>query len=194
MASSSTSATSLSAKIQLESDPAGADIEVDGSFVGNTPSEVQVSDGEHTVSVKKTGFKDWERKLKVSGGSSVHLPRNRRRQRDLVRDGCIARRTSLRSARQAQKKREHDSCAPSDFPVICFCFLLAQPPSIASLVEAKSKAIFLPWKRIPVSEFGPLSFFMVTAALSGAGSCSSTTCACVFTATFLPCMQCSISR
>jgi PEGA domain len=63
----------VSAKLQLESDPPGADIEVDGSFVGNTPSDVQVAEGEHTVSVKKTGFKDWERKLKVSGGSSVHL-------------------------------------------------------------------------------------------------------------------------
>jgi hypothetical protein len=63
----------LSAKLHLESDPSGADIEVDGSFVGNTPSDVQVTEGEHTVSVKKTGFKDWERKLKVSGGSSVHL-------------------------------------------------------------------------------------------------------------------------
>jgi hypothetical protein len=64
---------SLSGKLQLESDPPGADIEVDGSFVGNTPSDVQVSDGEHTVTVKKSGFKDWERKLKVSSGSSVHL-------------------------------------------------------------------------------------------------------------------------
>jgi len=63
----------LSAKLHLESDPSGADIEVDGSFVGNTPSDVQVTEGEHTVSVKKTGFKDWERKLKISGGSSVHL-------------------------------------------------------------------------------------------------------------------------
>jgi hypothetical protein len=62
-----------SAKLQLESDPSGADIEVDGSFVGNTPSDVQITEGEHTVSVKKAGFKDWERKLKVSGGSSVHL-------------------------------------------------------------------------------------------------------------------------
>ena len=62
-----------SAKLQLESDPSGADIAVDGSFVGNTPSDVQVSEGEHTVSVKKAGFKDWERKLRVSGGSSVHL-------------------------------------------------------------------------------------------------------------------------
>jgi hypothetical protein len=32
-----------------------------------------VTEGEHTVTVKKTGFRDWERKLKVSGGSSIHL-------------------------------------------------------------------------------------------------------------------------
>jgi hypothetical protein len=41
--------------------------------VGNTPSDVQTTEGEHTVSVKKSGFKDWERKLKVTAGSSVHL-------------------------------------------------------------------------------------------------------------------------
>lgn len=64
---------STSAKLQLESDPPGADIEVDGSFVGNTPSDVQVADGDHTVTVKKAGFKDWERKLKVTSGSSVRL-------------------------------------------------------------------------------------------------------------------------
>ncbi len=65
--------TSTSAKIQLESDPAGADIELDGSFVGNTPSDVQVPEGDHTITVKKTGFKDWERKMKVNAGSSIHL-------------------------------------------------------------------------------------------------------------------------
>jgi hypothetical protein len=64
---------SVSAKLQMGSDPPGADIEVDGSFVGNTPSDVQVVEGDHTVTVKKTGFKDWERKVKVTGGSSVHL-------------------------------------------------------------------------------------------------------------------------
>ena len=62
-----------SAWIQLESDPSGADIELDGNFVGNTPSEIKVADGEHTVTVKKSGFKDWERKLKVTAGSNVHL-------------------------------------------------------------------------------------------------------------------------
>jgi len=66
-------AAALTGKLSVASVPDGADIEVDGSFVGNTPSDVQVAEGEHTVSVKKAGFKDWERKLKVSGGSSVHL-------------------------------------------------------------------------------------------------------------------------
>jgi PEGA domain-containing protein len=73
MTSSTINAALASAKLQLESNPPGADIEVDGSFVGNTPSDVQVADGEHTVAVKKAGYKDWERKLKVSSGSSVHL-------------------------------------------------------------------------------------------------------------------------
>jgi hypothetical protein len=61
------------AKLRIDSTPPGADIEVDGSFVGNTPSEVQVTDGDHTVVIKKSGFKDWQRKLKSSAGSSVHL-------------------------------------------------------------------------------------------------------------------------
>ena len=73
MTSSTINAGLGSAKLQLESNPSGADIEVDGSFVGNTPSDVQVADGEHTVGVKKSGYKDWERKLKVSSGSSVHV-------------------------------------------------------------------------------------------------------------------------
>jgi hypothetical protein len=60
-------------KLSVGSVPDGADIEVDGGFVGNTPSDVQVTEGEHTVTVKKAGFKDWERKLKVSAGSSVRL-------------------------------------------------------------------------------------------------------------------------
>lgn len=61
------------AKLSIASTPDGADIEVDGRFVGNTPSDLQLSEGDHTITVKKSGFKDWERKLKVSGGSNVHL-------------------------------------------------------------------------------------------------------------------------
>jgi PEGA domain-containing protein len=64
---------SVTGKLSVSSVPDGADIELDASFVGNTPSDVQVPEGEHTVTVKKTGFKNWERKLKVSGGSNVRL-------------------------------------------------------------------------------------------------------------------------
>jgi CRISPR/Cas system-associated exonuclease Cas4 (RecB family) len=69
----SPTATTSTAKLQIDSAPPGADIEVDGSFVGNTPSDVLVAEGDHTVVVKKSGFKDWERKLKSSAGSSVHI-------------------------------------------------------------------------------------------------------------------------
>jgi len=72
-ASTYNGSAAVSAKLQLASDPPGADIEVDGSFVGNTPSDVQVAAGDHAVVVKKAGFKDWQRTLKVSSGSSVHL-------------------------------------------------------------------------------------------------------------------------
>lgn len=56
-------------RISVSSTPPSADIEVDGSFVGNTPSTIETTPGEHMVVVKKTGYKAWERKLKVTGGT-----------------------------------------------------------------------------------------------------------------------------
>lgn len=64
---------SLNARLQIQSTPAGADIEVDGNFMASTPSDVQVPEGEHTVVIKKSGFKNWERKLKTNAGGNVHL-------------------------------------------------------------------------------------------------------------------------
>jgi hypothetical protein len=56
-------------RISVSSTPANADIEMDGNFVGNTPSMIETTPGEHSVVLKKTGYKNWERKLKVTGGS-----------------------------------------------------------------------------------------------------------------------------
>jgi hypothetical protein len=56
----------------IDSTPAGADIEIDGAFVGNTPSTVTIAAGSHDIAVKKKGFADWTKKLNVTGGS-VHL-------------------------------------------------------------------------------------------------------------------------
>jgi protein-tyrosine-phosphatase len=66
-------ATPATGKVSVVSVPDGADIEVDGNFVGNTPSDVQVPEGDHAIAVRKAGFKDWGRRMKVSGGSSVRL-------------------------------------------------------------------------------------------------------------------------
>jgi hypothetical protein len=54
--------------VAVTSNPAGADIEVDGAFVGDTPSTITVAAGDHTISLKKPGFTPWERTVKVSGG------------------------------------------------------------------------------------------------------------------------------
>ena len=55
-------------RLRLCPNPAGADIEVDGAFVGDTPSTLTVAAGDHTISLKKPGFTPWERTVKVSGG------------------------------------------------------------------------------------------------------------------------------
>jgi hypothetical protein len=58
--------------VTVDSIPSGADIEVDGNFVGSTPSSVPVSAGTHEINVKKKGFATWTRRMNIEGGS-VHL-------------------------------------------------------------------------------------------------------------------------
>jgi PEGA domain len=60
------------ASLAIDSTPSGADIEVDGSFVGNTPSTIDVKPGSHQINVKKKGFVTWTRTLTVTGGT-IHL-------------------------------------------------------------------------------------------------------------------------
>lgn len=68
--SASSSAENITATAQMDftSTPAGADIEIDGKFVGSTPSSVTVVPGDHDVAVKKSGFVAWDRKVTVSSG------------------------------------------------------------------------------------------------------------------------------
>jgi hypothetical protein len=57
------------ATAEISSEPPGADIEIDGSFVGSTPSAVGIVAGEHTLRISKNGYKRWERDLKSSTGN-----------------------------------------------------------------------------------------------------------------------------
>lgn len=55
-------------RVTVSSAPDGADIAVDGSFVGNAPSTVNLTEGDHTITVTRNGFRPWERKIKAIGG------------------------------------------------------------------------------------------------------------------------------
>jgi hypothetical protein len=69
---SAAAAGAAPASVIVESSPPAADIEVDGVFVGSTPSTVAVTPGAHEISIQKKGFADWTRKLNVTGGE-IHL-------------------------------------------------------------------------------------------------------------------------
>jgi hypothetical protein len=62
----------MPASLTVDCSVAGADIEVDGAFMGNTPSTVSLAPGQHTIVVKKKGFADWTRTMVVQG-TGVHL-------------------------------------------------------------------------------------------------------------------------
>ncbi len=65
-------ATQALASVTITSDTTGADIEVDGTFVGNTPSTIPMMVGPHQVSVRN-GSAVWQRNLQASAGSTVTL-------------------------------------------------------------------------------------------------------------------------
>jgi hypothetical protein len=56
------------ARLKVTSTPPGADIEVDGAFVGSTPSSLELASGYHNVVVVKDGYKQWTRKIRITGG------------------------------------------------------------------------------------------------------------------------------
>jgi len=56
------------AQLQISSVPAGADIEIDGNFVGSTPSTLAVAAGQHRLIVKKSNYKPWEKKITITSG------------------------------------------------------------------------------------------------------------------------------
>lgn len=66
----STSSASSQTVLSVSSIPVAADVEVDGKFIGNTPSSVTLPAGEYTIRLTKKGYKPWEKKITVSGGAA----------------------------------------------------------------------------------------------------------------------------
>jgi PEGA domain-containing protein len=59
--------------VRLVSTPDGAEVYVDGAFVGNVPAVLKLPAGKHTIRVSKAGFKDWSREITVQTESDVSL-------------------------------------------------------------------------------------------------------------------------
>jgi len=62
--------------VNVSSNPSGADVSLDGNFVGNCPAALKISAGKHTVTVKMSGYKDWSRDITIGSGSEVQLTAN----------------------------------------------------------------------------------------------------------------------
>jgi hypothetical protein len=57
--------------ISVKSNPDGAEIEVDGKYVGSTPSTLQLKVGDHKITIRKPGFAVWERTITLSPGGAI---------------------------------------------------------------------------------------------------------------------------
>jgi PEGA domain len=62
--------------VNVSSIPTGADVLIDGEFVGNSPAALKLAPGKHSVSVKSAGHKDWSKEITVQSGSDVQLTAN----------------------------------------------------------------------------------------------------------------------
>jgi hypothetical protein len=60
------------ATVSITSSVPAADIEVDGAFVGSTPTTLRLATGSHMVMVKK-GSRSWTRTLQVNAGNTITL-------------------------------------------------------------------------------------------------------------------------
>src|SRR5262249_49883033 len=58
--------------VKVSSVPDGADVYVDGSFVGNAPAQLKLV-GKHKIAVKTEGYEDWSREIEVPAGSELNL-------------------------------------------------------------------------------------------------------------------------
>ena len=61
----------VAVKCSFSSTPAGAEVTVDGRYVGSTPSVLSLATGTHAVVVTLSGFAEWKRQLEVSPGSEL---------------------------------------------------------------------------------------------------------------------------
>jgi hypothetical protein len=64
--------TNALAQVSVDATVPNCDIEADGAFAGNTPSQLSLPPGTHKIKVSKKGYQPWEKTVLVSG-AGVHI-------------------------------------------------------------------------------------------------------------------------
>jgi PEGA domain-containing protein len=58
-------------QVNIVSEPDGAEIYVDGKFLGNTPATLKLAAGSHAIVLKSAGYSDYTRTLNVPKSSKL---------------------------------------------------------------------------------------------------------------------------
>lgn len=61
------------ASVIVKSTPPGCDINVDGKYMGSTPSTIQLTPGEHQISIEKEEMTPWQRTMTVTASGSTTI-------------------------------------------------------------------------------------------------------------------------
>jgi serine protease Do len=59
--------------LTVSSDPDGAEVYLDGKFLGNTPATLKLPIGSHTVQLKSLGHADWARSIEILKDSQLNV-------------------------------------------------------------------------------------------------------------------------
>jgi hypothetical protein len=59
--------------VQVESSPAGAEIFVDSTSAGRTPTQITLRPGSHAIQVVMPGYKDWVQTINVAAGTQQRV-------------------------------------------------------------------------------------------------------------------------
>ena len=66
-------AAAEAAVMEINSNPEGAEIEIDGAFSGTTPRTKRLDPGEYKIKIIMNGYKSWERKIRVEAGEEIPI-------------------------------------------------------------------------------------------------------------------------
>lgn len=65
--------TAAQATLSIDSDPRGAEVYVDGRYVGTTPLRASVEPGNRTVRLERDGYRSWERSFRLSPRETLSI-------------------------------------------------------------------------------------------------------------------------